>query len=146
MIRLTESPIDASAVMAAVRSPAAGAVVLFLGTVRGTTEGRATRLLEYEAFAPMARQTLGELENEARRRWPLVDCAIVHRLGELAVGEPSVAIAASAAHREPAFEAAQWLIDQIKQVVPIWKNEHWADGASQWVHPRLERPSAPQET
>ena len=108
--------------------------------------GAQTSLLEYEGYAPMAQEVLGELENEARRRWPLVDCAIVHRLGELAVGEPSVAIAASAAHREPAFEAAQWLIDRIKQVVPIWKKEHWADGTSQWVHPGLDRPSAAQET
>jgi molybdopterin synthase catalytic subunit len=92
----------------------------------------------------MAEQTLADLEAEARRHWPLVGCAIVHRLGELAVGETSVAIAASAAHRQQAFEAAEWIIDRIKQIVPIWKQEHLADGTSQWVHPGLDLP-APRE-
>jgi len=146
MIQLTDSPIDVPAVIAGVRSPGAGAVVLFLGTVREMTEGRETRMLEYEAYAPMAQRVLDELEAEARRRWPLVQCAIVHRLGQLTVGQTSVAIAASAAHREPAFEAARWLIDQIKQRVPIWKKEHRSDGTSQWVHPGLDPSSAAQET
>ncbi len=138
MIQLTDKPIDTAAVADAVRSPAAGAVVLFLGTVREETGGRQTDSLEYEAYSEMARAKLAELEREARRRWPLVRCAVVHRLGHLAVGEISVAIAVSSAHREPAFEAGKWLIDRIKQVVPIWKKENRADGTSQWVHPGLE--------
>jgi molybdopterin synthase catalytic subunit len=138
MIQLTENPIDPGAVVQAVRSPAAGAVVLFLGTAREITGGRRTRSLDYEAYPQMARAKLAELEEEARRRWPLSECAVVHRLGHLAIGEISVAIAVSSAHREPAFEAGRWLIDHIKQVVPIWKKENWADGTSEWAHPGIE--------
>jgi molybdopterin synthase catalytic subunit len=138
MIQLSHNTIDVAAVIESVRSPSAGAVVVFLGTARDMTEGRPTRCLEYEAFSEMARQCLAELEDQARRRWPLVECTIVHRLGEVAAGEVAVAIAASAAHRRPAFEAAEWLIGRIKEVVPIWKKENWAEGTSQWVHPGLD--------
>jgi molybdopterin synthase catalytic subunit len=140
MIQLTESPIDEGAAVRAVRSPAAGAIVLFLGTARETTGARRTRSLDYEAYPEMARAKLAELEEEARRRWPLVECAVIHRLGHLAIGETSVAVAVSSAHREPAFEAGRWLIDRIKQVVPIWKRENWADGTSEWVHPGMQQP------
>lgn len=139
MIELRHDPIDVAGLLQGVRSPAAGAVVLFLGTVREMTDGRQVRWLEYEAYADMARQTLLELENEARHRWPLVHCAIVHRLGRIEVGETALAIAASAAHRQPAFEAAQWLLERIKQVLPVWKKECWTDGTSQWVHPGVGR-------
>ena len=74
-------------------------------------------------------------EAEARRRWPIVECAMVHRLGHLLPGQASVGIAVSAAHRQEAFEAGRWLIDTLKQVVPIWKKENWADGTTEWVHP-----------
>jgi molybdopterin synthase catalytic subunit len=83
----------------------------------------------------MAERKLAELESEAKNRWPILDCAIVHRLGRVEVGEASVAVAVSSAHRQAAFEAGQWLIDTLKQVVPIWKCEHWADGTTEWVHP-----------
>jgi molybdopterin synthase catalytic subunit len=135
MIRLTDTPIDAAVVLDEVRSHAAGAVVLFLGTVRESSGERQVRFLRYESYTAMAERTLRDLQDEAKRRWPLSGCSIVHRLGDLAVGETSVAIATSAAHREPAFEAGKWLIDRIKEVVPIWKQEHWADGTSGWVHP-----------
>jgi len=141
MIHLTENPIDTVAVVDSVRSPAAGAVVLFLGTAREMTGGRRTSSLEYEAYPEMARAKLAELDDEARRRWPLVECALVHRLGHLDIGEVSVAIAVSSAHRDPALEAGKWLIDRIKEVVPIWKKENWADGTSEWVHPGLETSS-----
>jgi len=141
MIELTDNPIDAAAAIEAVRSPAAGAVVVFFGTAREMTGGRRTRALDYEAYPEMARAKLAELEQEARGRWPLTECALIHRLGHLAIGEVSVAVAVSSAHREPAFEAARWLIDRIKHVVPIWKKEHWADGTSDWVHPGVEMPN-----
>ena len=83
----------------------------------------------------MALRVLEKLEANARRQWPLHECVIVHRLGHLELGETSVAIAVSAAHRQEAFEAGQWLIDSLKDVVPIWKQETWADGTSEWVHP-----------
>ena len=145
MIQLTDVAIDVSVVLDAVASPAAGAVVLFLGTVREMTAGRQTRSLTYECYAEMAKQALAALEAEATQRWSLSGCAIVHRLGELAVGETSVAIAVSAAHRDAAFEAAKWLIDRVKQVVPIWKQEHWADGASKWVHPGVDASAVSEE-
>ncbi|MCX7426736.1 MAG: molybdenum cofactor biosynthesis protein MoaE [Planctomycetia bacterium] len=142
MIELTTDTIDVARVIEAVRSPKAGAVVLFLGTARESTGGRAVRSLEYEAYDAMARAELARLEAQARATWDLVDCAIVHRLGEVAVGQTSVAIAVSAAHREGAFEAGRWLIDRIKEVVPIWKKENRADGSADWVHPMIDLPGA----
>lgn len=138
MIRLTNEPIDNAELLAEVRSGSAGAILLFLGTTRDSTEGRATASLDYECYPEMARAKLEELESEARRRWPLIGCAIVHRLGHLEVGEASVAIAVSSPHRDAAFAAGQWLIDTLKQVVPIWKRENWSDGSSQWVHPGIQ--------
>jgi len=138
MIQLADKPISTEAVLDAVRSTAAGAVVLFLGTVREMTAGRRSESLDYECYEEMAEKKLAELETDARRRWPLVEAAIVHRLGHLRLGEISVAIAVSSAHRHAAFEAGQWLIDRIKQVVPIWKKENYADGSDEWVHPGLE--------
>jgi molybdopterin synthase catalytic subunit len=146
MIQLTRDPIDVTGVVEAVQSPKAGAVVLFLGTVREFTERRQTRSLEYECYAEMAEKKLAELEAEARRRFGLLGCAVVHRLGHLEAGQTSVAVAASAAHRREAFEAGKWLIDRIKEVVPIWKKENWADGTSQWVHPGSDASTTPEET
>ncbi len=137
MIRLTHDPIDSAAVLASVSSRAAGAVVLFLGTTREFTAGKQTASLDYECYPEMAEKKLAELEAEARRRWPLEECAVVHRLGHLEIEEASVAVAVSSPHRAAAFEAARWLIDTIKQDVPIWKKENWADGSQEWVHPGL---------
>jgi molybdopterin synthase catalytic subunit len=137
MVSLTDKPIDHAALVASVSSSDAGAVVLFLGTTRKFTDGRQTASLDYECYPEMAKAKLAELEAEARRRWPLIECAIVHRLGHLKLGEASIAIAVSSAHRHDAFAAGQWLIDTIKEVVPIWKQENWADGTSEWVHPGM---------
>ena len=141
MIALTNQPIDAAALLSQVSSHAAGAVILFLGTTRETTAGRLTKSLDYECYPEMAERKLAELEAEARRRWPLTGCTIVHRLGHLELGEASIAIAVSSPHRQQAFEAGKWLIDTIKEVVPIWKQENWADGTSEWVHPGMENES-----
>ena len=138
MVELTHDRIDAGALLTRVGSNEAGGVVLFLGTTREFTDGRATLWLDYECYPEMAEKKLAELEAEARRRWPLIDVAIVHRLGRVDLGEASVAIAVSSAHRGPAFEACEWLIDTLKQVVPIWKKENWASGESEWVHPGSE--------
>jgi molybdopterin synthase catalytic subunit len=140
VIQLTREPIVADRLLAQVASPRAGAVVLFLGTTRELTGQLRTAWLEYESYAEMADTELQRLRTEACRRWGLCGCAILHRLGRLEPGEASVAIAVSAPHRGDAFAAGQWLIDSIKQVVPIWKQELWADGTSQWVHPGLELP------
>lgn len=137
MISLTNDPLDTSAILTQVTSKDAGAVVLFLGTTREFTHGRQTESLEYECYPEMAQKKLAELEAEARRRWPLVGCTIVHRLGRLTLGEASIAIAVSSPHRADAFAAGQWLIDTIKEMVPIWKRENWADGTNEWVHPGI---------
>jgi molybdopterin synthase catalytic subunit len=138
MQRLTSEPIDFAALTESVRSTQSGAVVLFLGTVREMTDGHQTAALEYEAFGPMAESKLAEIEAEACRRWPLDRVEIVHRVGRLELGEVSVAVAVSAPHRAQAFEAARYLIDSLKETVPIWKKENWQDGTSEWVHPGLE--------
>jgi molybdopterin synthase catalytic subunit len=138
MIRLTTEPIDFAALTESVRSPQAGAVVLFLGTVREMTNGRSTAALDYEAYPRMAEAKLGELLAEAGRRWPIVRASITHRLGHLELGDVSVAIAVSTPHRQQAFEAGKHLIDRLKEVVPIWKKENWADGSTEWVHPGTE--------
>jgi molybdopterin synthase catalytic subunit len=135
MIELTNQPIDSAAILEKVQSNQAGAVVLFLGTTREFTGDRRTTSLDYEAYPAMAESKLGALEAEARRRWPLCQCVIVHRLGHLELGEASVAVAVSSPHRGEAFEAARWLIDTLKLVVPIWKKENWSDGTTEWVHP-----------
>lgn len=137
MIRLIDGPIDPAQVLAEVASKEAGGIVLFLGTTRELTDGRQTLWLDYECYREMAEKKLAELKAEAFRRWPLVACAIVHRLGRVDLGQASVAIAVSSAHRQDAFEAGKWLIDTIKEEVPIWKQEHWADGTTEWVHPGL---------
>jgi molybdopterin synthase catalytic subunit len=140
MVEITTQPIDAAALLRQVGSPDAGAIVLFLGTTRQFTDGRQTASLDYECYPEMARHKLAQLEAEARSRWPLAACAIVHRIGHVELGEASVAVAVSTAHRQAAFEAGRWLIDTLKEVVPIWKKENWADGDSQWVHPGLDAP------
>jgi molybdopterin synthase catalytic subunit len=138
MVEITTRRIDTESLIAEVSSPKAGAVVLFLGTTREFTDGRQTASLDYECYPEMARTKLAQLEAEARARWPLTACAIVHRIGRLEIGEASVAVVVSTPHRGAAFEAGQWLIDTLKQVVPIWKKENWTTGDSQWVHPGLE--------
>lgn len=139
MIELTHDTIDTAVVVDRVRHPEAGAVVLFLGTTRELTAGRQTVALDYEAYNEMAERQLTDLEAEARRRWPVIECSITHRLGRVPPTEASVAIAVSTPHRRDAFEAGQWLIDSLKQDVPIWKREQWSDGAQEWVHPGMKQ-------
>ena len=138
MIRLTDQPIDTSSLLGKASTPEAGAVLLFLGITRQWTDDCRTVALDYEAYGPMAEQKLAELETEARRRWPLTECLIVHRVGNVSVSEASVAIVVSSAHRHDAFAAGQWLIDTLKERVPIWKREEYADGAKEWVHPGFD--------
>ena len=135
MIRLQNEPIDYQGLTELVRTPSCGAVVLFLGTVRELTEGRRTAALDYEAYPGMAEKKLGEIEAETRQKWPVGEIAIVHRLGHLELGDVSVAVAVSCPHRHQAFDACRYAIDRVKEIVPIWKKENWADGATEWVHP-----------
>lgn len=135
MVRLTRSGIDLAALHAA--GPADGALCLFAGVVRDHNEGRAVRHLEYEAYDDMALAELRAIESEVRRRWPVSDVRIVHRLGRLEIGDVSVAVAVASPHRAQAFEACRHAIDTLKRTVPIWKKEFYADG-SLW----LEGPGA----
>ncbi len=136
-VSLTYEPVDIPALLEFGTTPQAGAVVLFQGIVREMTQGRRTVALEYEAFAEMALSKIDELIEEARSRWNLSKVAVEHRLGRLALTECSVAIVVSSPHRKEAFEAGQFLIDELKVSVPIWKKEHWDDGTTEWVHPGL---------
>lgn len=134
MTRLTHDPIDADALTRSVASPLAGAVVLFLGTVRALTGDEVTLALEYDAYAPMAEAELAKLDADVRARWPVTGVALVHRLGRLEVGDVSVAVAVSSPHRVEAFEAARYAIDALKERVPIWKKDVRPAGDA-WVHP-----------
>lgn len=133
MVRLTREPIDVAAIVPA--DPADGAACLFLGVVRNENDGRAVRRLEYEAYEEMALPLMEEIAAETRRRWPVTDLRIVHRLGSLAVGEPSVAIAVASPHRDEAFAACRYAIDTLKATVPIWKKEFYSDG-EEWQDER----------
>lgn len=135
MVELTSQPIDVRRLEAAVADPAAGAVVTFLGQVRNHHRGRAVDHLEYEAYEPMAIDWLERIIAEALETWPLERIAVAHRLGRLEIGDTAVAICVSSAHRGEAFEACRHIMDRIKQDVPIWKHETWADGSSEWVGP-----------
>jgi molybdopterin synthase catalytic subunit len=132
MIRLTDAPIDPAPLMETVRSPKAGAIATFDGRVRDTSDGRSVTHLVYEAYESMALLELDKLARSARNQWALEGVSIVHRIGRLEIEETSVFIAVSAAHRADAFAACRYLIDSIKQTVPIWKKEYFRDG-SVWV-------------
>lgn len=135
MIELTHDEIDHAALTEAVRSHQAGAVILFLGTVREMTGDKQTVALDYDAYPEMAEAKMAELEAEVCEKWPVVEVRIAHRLGHLELGDVSVAVAVSAPHRDQAFEAGRYLIDELKVRVPVWKKENWADGSTEWVHP-----------
>ncbi len=135
MIRLTRDVIDHTGLTELVRRGSCGAVVTFLGTVRDLTGDEVTVALDYEAYGPLAEKKMAEIEADTRARWPVGDIAMVHRLGRLEVGETSVAVAVSCPHRGQAFDACRHAIDRLKELVPIWKKENWADGRTQWVHP-----------
>jgi molybdopterin synthase catalytic subunit len=127
LVRLTREPVDLSALLAA--SPADGAVCLFVGVVRNENDGRPVRHLEYEAYEDMALPLMEQIAAEALRRWPVTEVRIVHRLGRLEIGQPSVAVAVASPHRPEAFEACRYAIDTLKATVPIWKKEFYEDGA-----------------
>jgi molybdopterin synthase catalytic subunit len=128
VFRIVRRRIDLLALARAVRDPRAGAVVTFVGTTRNENAGRRVRRLEYEAFASMATKEMRRLAAEATRRWRLRKVAMVHRIGVVPVGEASVAIAVASGHRGETFEACRWLIDRLKEIVPIWKKEHYRGG------------------
>jgi len=138
-VELTRAPIAREALVARVKAQPDGAVVVFEGIVRNHSAGRETLYLEYEAYEPMALAKMKEIAAEMRDKFPIDGVVVVHRLGRLEIGETSVLIAVSAAHRAAAFEACRWGIDTLKRTVPIWKKEYFADGAV-WAEGEVPAP------
>jgi molybdopterin synthase catalytic subunit len=136
-IELTSEPLDAGAVVGFVTAEEAGGIAVFLGTTRAEKSGKGQALaaLHYDAYAEMARKQMGELAVRVREKWPVERLAILHRVGRVNVGEPSVIIGVSTGHRAEAFEACRWVIDTLKAEAAIWKKEVWGDGTVSWVHP-----------
>jgi molybdopterin synthase catalytic subunit len=132
-VALRSDPLDPGALVAEVRRSDSGATALFLGTARDYSDGKTgVTHLEYEAYAEHVEPKLREICEEAAHRWPVLALVVEHRVGEVGVGEASVAVAVSTAHRGDAFEAARFVIGELKRRAPIWKREHWPGGA-EWV-------------
>jgi molybdopterin synthase catalytic subunit len=127
---ITDTPLDLERLVARVGDPAAGAMATFTGTARNSFQGKAVRYLEYEAYPPMAERTLAKIGTEIAARWSeVVAVAIAHRVGRLEIGEASVVVAVAAPHRREALAACGYAIDRLKQTLPIWKKEVFADGS-----------------
>lgn len=140
LFELVQAPIDVPAVRRRVRGPEDGAIVIFDGFVRNQSHDRATKFLDYEAYEPMALSKMREIGAHLHQKFAIRRVAIVHRLGRLQIGETSILIAVSAAHRAAAFDACRYAIDTLKKTVPIWKKEYFEDGAV-WADGEL--PPAP---
>ncbi|HET8623329.1 MAG TPA: molybdenum cofactor biosynthesis protein MoaE [Gemmatimonadales bacterium] len=134
---LTTAPLDLSRLVAEVTAPARGGIACFLGVVRDHHGGRSVASLEYSAYEPMAEIECRRIVAEARARWH-AEVALEHRVGQLAIGDAAVAIAAAAPHRDAAFAACRYVIEEVKRRVPIWKRERFADGTEGWVDPTQE--------
>jgi molybdopterin synthase catalytic subunit len=132
---LDENPIDGVALARELANSAAGASVDFAGWVRDHNDGRAVLRLDYQAYAPLAQAEGERILAEARARFAIIEARCSHRIGALAIGDLAVWVGVSAAHRGAAFDACRYIIDEVKRRVPIWKNEHYADGESGWLHP-----------
>ena len=132
MAHLTSEPIQLDLLIQAVVSPSRGGVATFLGMVRDHHAGRSVVELDYEAYGPMAEAECSRIVAEAEAKWP-VQVAVQHRVGKLVIGDTAVAIAAAGAHRDAAFEACRYVIEELKRRVPIWKRERYADGTVEWV-------------
>ncbi|HEX8324318.1 MAG TPA: molybdenum cofactor biosynthesis protein MoaE [Tepidisphaeraceae bacterium] len=141
-IDITADPLDTAAAVAFVADPAAGGIDVFLGTTRSEkrADGADLVALDYEAYGDLARKQLAVLVASARAKWPVVKCVVLHRTGRVGLAEPSVVIAVSTPHRAASFEACRFLIDSLKQVAAIWKQEVWTDGTRTWVEGTEVRP------
>ena len=134
-VRLTTQPLVVAPLLAAVQSEANGGTALFLGTVRRSAEDGEVAGIAYSAYEAMAEEELERIVSEAREHWPGAAVDVRHRLGYVATGEASVAVAAAAPHRADAFAACRWVVDEVKRRAPIWKKEHLDGGAARWVEP-----------
>ena len=132
MFEITDKPLDPAPLVAAVRRDESGAVALFYGVVRNENLGRSVQYLEYDAYPEMAIKKMKEVAGEVTAKFPVTGVGVLHRIGRLEIGETSLLVAVSSAHRAVAFEACHYAVDRIKQIVPIWKKEVWEDG-SEWI-------------
>ncbi|WP_018924294.1 molybdenum cofactor biosynthesis protein MoaE [Salsuginibacillus kocurii] len=135
---ITDQPISVEEVTRKVTRRECGAIATFIGTVRELTEGKRTLKLEYEAYKPMAVKMFAEIEREVKEKWPDAALAITHRIGVLEISDAAVVIAVSTPHRKAAYEANEYVMERIKQIVPIWKKEYWDDGTA-WIGDQLEQ-------
>jgi molybdopterin synthase catalytic subunit len=139
MFRVTDKPIDLDELVRYVTDPEAGAIVPFIGTTRNNNEGRKVIALDYEAYPEMAEKELARIGADAAKKWPICKMAIVHRLGAVQIGEASVVIVVSSAHRDAAFAASRFAIEEIKKTVPIWKKEVF-EGGEVWIGTQSGQP------
>ena len=139
MFRVTDKPIDLHELVDCVTDPEAGAIATFIGTTRNNNQGRKVIALDYEAYPEMAEKELARLGEDAKKKWQICRMAIVHRIGSVQITEPSVIIAVSAAHREAAFAACRFAIEEIKKTVPIWKKEVY-EGGEIWIGTQSGQP------
>ncbi|HWI46611.1 MAG TPA: molybdenum cofactor biosynthesis protein MoaE [Rummeliibacillus sp.] len=137
LFEIMDKPIDVEGVRLKVESRNAGAITVFIGTVREMTKGKKTLHLEYQAYPTMAIKMFEQISKEIQEQWPEAKVAITHRVGHLDISDIAVVIAVSSPHRKIAYEANEYAIDRIKQIVPIWKKEFWEDG-TEWIGDQLE--------
>ena len=140
MIRVQAGAIRPEELLAAVRGDGNGAEALFVGAVRNENQGRRVLFLEYHAYPAMAEKEMTKLRDQALERFEISEVAIVHRIGRMEIGDAAVAIAVAAPHRAPAFDACRWIIDTLKQTVPIWKKEFF-EGGEVWVEGEVDPPA-----
>ena len=134
---ITDKPIQISDCINKVIRPEAGAISTFIGIAREFTHGKRTLFLEYDAYIPMATKQLARIGEEIKSTWPHAEVSIAHRIGRLDISDVAVAIAVSMPHRDEAFKASRYAIERIKEIVPIWKKEHWEDG-TKWIGDQKE--------
>ncbi|MBK8269681.1 MAG: molybdenum cofactor biosynthesis protein MoaE [Planctomycetes bacterium] len=133
---LNREPIDVKSLAASLTYEGGGAAATFVGIVRSETkDGRSLSALDYHAYEDMAMEQMTAIVRQSRERFDILDAAMAHRLGELSIGQASIAVVVSSAHRGPAFDACRWIVDAVKADVPIWKQDVWADGTRTWVEP-----------
>ncbi|WLR52678.1 molybdenum cofactor biosynthesis protein MoaE [Bacillus tianshenii] len=142
LYEITNQPLELNVMLEKVLHPGAGAVTHFIGTVREWTKGKRTLFLEYEAYIPMAEKKLAQIGNEIVGKWPGTKVAISHRIGVLEISDIAVIIAVSSPHRKAAYEANEYAIERIKEMVPIWKKEKWENG-EEWIGDQRERTAYP---
>ncbi|TLS37840.1 molybdenum cofactor biosynthesis protein MoaE [Pseudalkalibacillus caeni] len=139
---ITRDPISIEKTVKQVVNRNAGAINTFIGTVREFTKGKQTLYLEYDAYIPMAEKKLEQIGEEIKGKWPGTEVAIIHRIGRLAISDIAVVIAVATPHRAASYEASRYAIERIKEIVPIWKKEHWEDG-EEWIGDQLEKTAYP---